>query len=220
MPQETHERDSHRSDAPPLGELYDVGGGRRLMLHHAGTGTPAVVIEAGAGAFGLDYLSIFSFVLNGRHVCCTTVPAAAGATQGNKACAALEEIVTDLHDALRLAGVSAPYLLVGHSFGGLLCGPSRSTSRMRLWAWCSSTRPLRVFRFPEEGEQARRGSDVGKTLRRNPDIMREWYPALFAEWEKLPAQVRDPLIARHMDPDYAIAGDARLEERATHPRMK
>ena len=38
-----------QDDAPPLGERYDVGGGRRLMLHHAGTGTPAVVIEAGAG---------------------------------------------------------------------------------------------------------------------------------------------------------------------------
>ena len=48
-----------QDDAPPLGELYDVGGGRRLMLYHAGTGTPAVVIEAGAGAFGLDYLNMF-----------------------------------------------------------------------------------------------------------------------------------------------------------------
>jgi hypothetical protein len=43
-------------------------------------------------------------------------------------------------------------------------------------------------------------------LRRNPNIAREWYPTLFAEWEKLPAQVRGPLIARHMDPDRAIVG--------------
>ena len=43
-------------------------------------------------------------------------------------------------------------------------------------------------------------------LRRNPGIARVWYPGLFAEWEKMPAQVREPLIARHLDPDHAIAG--------------
>lgn len=43
-------------------------------------------------------------------------------------------------------------------------------------------------------------------MRRNPDILRTWYPDLFAEWEKLPVQARDPLIARHSDPDFAMAG--------------
>jgi pimeloyl-ACP methyl ester carboxylesterase len=42
---------------PPLGTLYDIDG-RHLMLHHTGKGTPVVVIEAGAGNFGLDYLHV------------------------------------------------------------------------------------------------------------------------------------------------------------------
>src|SRR5262245_27700723 len=58
-PREQADRANAQDDAPPLGTLYDVGSGRLLMLHHAGTGRPAVVIEAGAGAFGLDYLSLF-----------------------------------------------------------------------------------------------------------------------------------------------------------------
>jgi hypothetical protein len=64
-PKEPRMRDESanvQNDAPPLGKLYDVGSGRRLMLHHAGAGMPAVVIEAGAGAFGLDYLNLFEEV--------------------------------------------------------------------------------------------------------------------------------------------------------------
>ena len=59
--------------------------------------------------------------------------------------------------------------------------------------------------LPEEGDEAVVQAMLAE-LRRNPDIAREWYPSMFAEWEKLPAQVRDPLIARHMDADRAIVG--------------
>jgi pimeloyl-ACP methyl ester carboxylesterase len=59
--------------------------------------------------------------------------------------------------------------------------------------------------LPEEGDEAVVQAMLSE-LRRNPDIAREWYPTLFAEWEKLPEEVRDPLIARHMDPDRAIIG--------------
>lgn len=42
---------------PPLGRHYEVGG-RRLLLHRSGSGSPAVVFLAGAGAVGLDYLNV------------------------------------------------------------------------------------------------------------------------------------------------------------------
>jgi len=116
--QETRERD-RINDVPPLGELYDVGGGRRLMLHHAGTGTPAVVIEAGAGAFGLDYLKILELCAQ-RTTCVLYDRAGSGWSDPVHGPRSAVEIVTDLHDGLRLAGVPGPYLLVGHSFGGLI----------------------------------------------------------------------------------------------------
>ncbi len=142
-PKEPREQDDHanaQDDAPPLGKRYAGGLGRRLMLHHAGTGTPAVVIEAGAGAFGLDYLNLFE--LCAKRTTCV------------------------LYDRAG-SGWSDP--------------------------------------VPEEGDESVVQAMLSE-LRRNPDIAREWYPTLFAEWEKLPAQVRDPLIARHMDPDRAIIG--------------
>ncbi len=67
MSQETQKRGG-LNNTPPLGKLYDIGGGRWLMLHHAGSGTPAVVIEAGGGAFGLDYYNIFQ--LCAQHTTC------------------------------------------------------------------------------------------------------------------------------------------------------
>ena len=97
MPPEMHERERH-DDAPPLGELYDVGAGRRLMLHHVGTGTPAVVIEAGAGSFGLDYGDYLLFY---------------GALEPKKN-------VQRLIDAYLLAAVDIPLVVTGASGWGNL----------------------------------------------------------------------------------------------------
>jgi pimeloyl-ACP methyl ester carboxylesterase len=193
-------------DAPPLGELYDVGGGRRLMLHHAGKGTPAVVIEAGAGAFGLDYLSILELCAQ-RTTCVLYDRAGSGwsdpvQVQGSRGA---KEIVSDLYEALRLAGLSSPYLLVGHSFGGLLVRAFAQNFPDEVVGLVLIDPSVEGIPLPEEGDEQVVEAMLAE-LRRNPDIMREWYPALFAEWEKLPAKVRDPLIARHMDADYAMAG--------------
>ena len=38
----------------PLGRLVDIGG-RRLHLHCTGSGSPTVVIEAGASSFSIDF---------------------------------------------------------------------------------------------------------------------------------------------------------------------
>jgi pimeloyl-ACP methyl ester carboxylesterase len=191
-------------DAPPLGELYDVGDGRRLMLHHAGKGTPAVVIEAGAGAFGFDYLSILELCAQ-RTTSVLYDRAGSGWSDPAQGSRGAQEIVTDLHDALRLAGISSPYLLVGHSFGGLLVRAFAQNFPDEVVGLVLIDPLVEGIPLPDEGDEQVVNAML-EELRRNPEIMREWYPALFAEWEKLPAQVHEPLIARHMDPDYAMAG--------------
>lgn len=193
-----------QDDAPPLGELYDVGGGRRLMLHHAGTGTPTVVIEAGAGAFGLDYLSIFELCTK-RTTCVLYDRAGSGWSDPVQGSRGAREVVTDLHRALGLAGIEGPYLLVGHSLGGLLVRAFAQYFPDDVVGLVLVDPSVEGIPLPEEGDESVVQAML-EELRRNPDIAREWYPALFAEWEKLPAQVRDPLIARHLDPDRAIAG--------------
>lgn len=193
-----------QDDAPPLGKLYDVGSGRRLMLHHAGTGTPAVVIEAGAGAFGLDYLNMFELCAK-RTTCVLYDRAGSGWSDPGPRSRSAREIVTDLHNALGLPGIEGPYLLVGHSLGGLLVRAFAQHFPDDVVGLVLIDPATESFPLPQEGGEAVVLAML-EELRRNPDIAREWYPTLFAEWEKLPTQVRDPLIARHMDADRAIVG--------------
>jgi pimeloyl-ACP methyl ester carboxylesterase len=196
MSQETQER-GRLNNTPPLGKLYDISGSRRLMLHHAGSGTPAVVIEAGAGAFGLDYYTLFE--LCAQHTTCVLYDRAGSGwsdlVDGPRGAA---EIVTDLHTALGLADVNGPYLLVGHSLGGLLVRAFTQNFPDDVIGLVLIDPSTEGIPLPQVGDEAI-VKQMLEQLRANPDLARQWYPEMFADWEKLPAHVRDPLISRHIE---------------------
>ena len=102
---------------PPLGRYYEAGG-RRLLLHRSGSGSPAVVFLPGGGAVGLDYLNVQE-----RAAALTTSVLYDRAGTGWSDRADLPrtsaEVTDELRELLRAAGVPAPYLLAGHSLGGL-----------------------------------------------------------------------------------------------------
>jgi pimeloyl-ACP methyl ester carboxylesterase len=102
---------------PPLGRYYDVEG-RRLLVYRSGSGEPPVVFLAGAGTVGLDYLivqekaaQLSTSVLYDR--------AGSGWSDPVKLPRTLTQVTDELRELLRVASVPAPYLLVGHSLGGL-----------------------------------------------------------------------------------------------------
>ena len=102
---------------PAPGRLVDVGG-HRLHLHCTGTGTPAVVLEPGAGAMSSDLGWIAPAVARDTRVC---VYDRAGRGWSEPAGTAQDgaQIAIDLHTLLQRGGVPGPYVLAGHSFGGL-----------------------------------------------------------------------------------------------------
>lgn len=183
MSPETQDRGG-LNNIPPLGKLVDIGGGRRLMLHHAGSGIPAVVIEAGAGAFGLDYYNIFKLCAQ-RKTCVLYDRAGSGWSDPVDGPRSVAEIVTDLHNALGLAGVNRPYLLVGHSLGGLLVRAFAQHFPDDVVGLVLIDPSTEGIPLPKEGDEAI-VKQMLEQLRANPDLARQWYPEMFADWEKLP----------------------------------
>src|SRR4029450_13325865 len=102
---------------PMPGQLIDVGG-HRLHLHCTGSGTPTVVLEPGAGAMSSALGWITPAVARDTRVC---VYDRAGRGWSEPADGPQDGLRTgtDLHTLLQRGQVPGPYVLAGHSFGGL-----------------------------------------------------------------------------------------------------
>ena len=99
------------------GELVDVGP-YRLHLECTGTGAPTVIVEPGGGASAATLGLIAPDVARHTTVC---IYDRAGKGWSDAAQTAPDgaQIATDLHTLLERADVPGPYVLAGHSFGGL-----------------------------------------------------------------------------------------------------
>jgi pimeloyl-ACP methyl ester carboxylesterase len=99
------------------GQLIDVGG-HRLHLSCTGSGSPTVVLEPGAGEMSSNMGWIAPAVARNTRVC---VYDRAGRGWSEPADTPQDgtQIATDLHTLLQRGHVPGPYVLAGHSFGGL-----------------------------------------------------------------------------------------------------
>jgi len=104
----------------PLGKLYEVGG-HKMHLYLTGEGNrgPAVVLEAGAGAFSIDWYLVQQEVMQFTRVCSYDRAGHAWSELGPRP-RTYRQAAYDLHRLLAKAGIPAPYVMVGHSMGGAL----------------------------------------------------------------------------------------------------
>ena len=102
----------------PAGRLVDIGG-RKLHLDCIGQGNPTVILVHGAGAFSFDWGLVQPRVGTFARVCSYD---RAGAAWSDPVSApqTLREMSDDLHELMRNAGETGPFVLVGHSLGGEL----------------------------------------------------------------------------------------------------
>lgn len=100
------------------GQRFDVGG---FYLHAiiAGEKPPAIVLELGLGSFGFQWLHIQRELAKTNKVIAYdragqawSDPSPQPRTPGN--------LSAELHQLLKAIGENPPFILVGHSFGGLL----------------------------------------------------------------------------------------------------
>jgi pimeloyl-ACP methyl ester carboxylesterase len=102
--------------AGPYSGRFDVGG-RKLFLHCIGSGTPTVVFQ---GGLTTDWVRVQDRVAKSTRAC-SYDPANGlwGRSDPAPTPRTAEDVVADLHALLAAAKVPGPYVLVGHSDGGL-----------------------------------------------------------------------------------------------------
>ena len=112
--------------------LVDLGDGRKMYLKCSGRGSPTVVLVGGLRASADDWSmsnkstpAVFPKVAKFTRVCAWDRP---GTPVGEKPSRSdpvpqpttAKDAVADLHALLSAAGEAGPYVLVGHSYGGLI----------------------------------------------------------------------------------------------------
>lgn len=109
---------------------FDIGG-RSLYIECSGPASPAVIFDSGLGDTHATWKAVVSDLSKMARTC-TYDRANLGSSEPAPKPRSSADVVADLHALLKAAGVAPPYILVGHSFGGI---------SMRLFA---STYPAEV----------------------------------------------------------------------------
>ena len=111
-----------RADAlrfPPLGRLVDVGAHRLHLVHKGPSGGPTVVIEQGAGEPWIFWWAIVERVAKFASVC-TYDRAGIGSSDVAPSPYSPLDSARELHTLLEGARIPGPYIVVAHSYGGLI----------------------------------------------------------------------------------------------------
>jgi pimeloyl-ACP methyl ester carboxylesterase len=204
--------DDTRSRAmPPAGRYYEVDG-RRLLLHQSGSGSPAVVFLAGAGAVGLDYWNVQQ---RAAGFATSVVYDRAGTGWSDRAelPRTSTEVTNELRELLRAADVPAPYLLAGHSLGGLYARhyATRFPGEAAGLVLLDPAHEDYDAYMPKQLNEMRSDWDPDQVLPEQlPDDVVQLYRAMFdQEMTGWPAEIREPLVERHVSPEWVRAA---LEE--------
>jgi pimeloyl-ACP methyl ester carboxylesterase len=103
---------------PPPGHLIDVGG-HRLHLLCSGTGSPVVVLDAALGGSSISWSLVQPALARLTRVC-SYDRAGFGWSDAGPMPRTAGRIADELRRLLERARIEPPFLLVGHSFGGLV----------------------------------------------------------------------------------------------------
>jgi pimeloyl-ACP methyl ester carboxylesterase len=99
-------------------QMVEVERGRRLNLYCAGNGSPTVVFESGLGAPHSNWGFVQPVVAQKTRTCAYE-RAGLGFSDAATRASDSKNIVDDLHRLLVAAAIKPPYVLVGHSYGGM-----------------------------------------------------------------------------------------------------
>ncbi|HJP60973.1 MAG TPA: alpha/beta hydrolase [Gemmatimonadaceae bacterium] len=216
---------------PPPGKLIDIGG-YKLHLNCTGSGSPTVVLSAGAGDFSTDWALVQPRVAALTRVCSYDRSGAAWSDAGPKP-RTVDQEVFDLERLLRAAGEHGPYIMVGQSLGGMVArlfaqkypratagvvlvdaysedaqlGLNGKLVRMRLLA---KDRPIPAPRSAISPDDAMTADELAKTQ----DFIKQFIgkPTINQPFDKLPPAAQRARLWAMVQPKAFAQGDDYLAE--------
>src|SRR5215468_11072319 len=99
------------------GQLVDIGG-RHINMHCAGAGKPTVILISGIFSWSVVWYKTQPVSAQKTRVCAFD-RAGYGFSDPASRPQIVSDVVEDLHKALQAGSIPGPYVLVGHSLGGL-----------------------------------------------------------------------------------------------------
>jgi pimeloyl-ACP methyl ester carboxylesterase len=153
-------RDRRRYSPP--GRLVDVGG-RRLHVRCAGSGTPAVVLIPAMGDTMMSWLPVQDALAPVTTVCVYDRPGL-GWSDPAPGLPTAAAMARDLRGLLDAAGVAPPFVVAGHSLGGLVAQvfSCRYPGEMAGLALVDSSHPGQVGRLPRTHLRDHRGGKLAE----------------------------------------------------------
>lgn len=156
-----------RRSNPPPGRFVEVNG-LRMHLYCIGQGSPTVVLDSGLSDTWLHWYKVQPEVAKFTRVCAYD-RAGLGWSEPRPGARTSRVIAEELHALLRNAGVAPPYVLAGHSMGGLNVRMYASLYRaevvgMLLVDACHPDQPRRLPGFEAGSEQRRREIERDRLL--------------------------------------------------------
>ncbi|WP_139996505.1 alpha/beta fold hydrolase [Paenibacillus paridis] len=102
---------------PAPGEMVDIGG-YKLHINKIGSGAPTILLEAGSGETSLSWRDIPAQLAEHATVVSYDRAGYAWSEEADEERTGAN-IVKELHSALEKEAIAGPYLVVGHSLGGM-----------------------------------------------------------------------------------------------------
>jgi pimeloyl-ACP methyl ester carboxylesterase len=170
-----------RRTYPPPSKMVDVGT-HRLHINCVGDGSPTVILEAASLGMSAHWVRVQQQLSQTTRVCAYD-RAGLGWSEAGPEPRDARQISSELHSLLKGAGIQGPYVLVGHSYGGLYARmyADRYPADVAGMVLIDSSHPEQFTRSPEGRamyEQIRRMGVVIPWLTRLGVIrLRKFYPA-------------------------------------------
>jgi len=146
---------------PPSGEMVDVGG-YSLHINCLGEGSPTVILEAANLGMSAHWVRVQQQLTKATRVCAYD-RAGLGWSEAGPEPRDAGQISSELHTLLKGAGTEGPYVLVGHSYGGLYTRmyAARYPNQVAGLVLVDSSHPEQFTRSPEGRAMYERTRRIG-----------------------------------------------------------